>query len=90
MLEIITAEDMRTIATDITNVEIAECIKHTIFEQILPIARKGGLSTVVSVRNNRPKEFYNLFSDTMTVLGYKVSPHENTFSSSIRKYTIRW
>lgn len=93
MLEIITAKNMRTIATDITNTEIAECLENVIFKQILPQAEKGALSTKIFVKNTRPKGFYQLFYSTMTSLGYNLTLHEKIEMREnypCRVYTIYW
>ena len=92
-LLLIDATAARAISQDITNEEVAKCLKN-IMSNIITTAKKGGIELTYSIDiENKPKGFCELVVKTLKSLGYEMTYKSRTTSAGKElwyTYLISW
>lgn len=84
------ASEMRKIATDLRNEEIAQCLA-TLMKMIEDEARKGALTTVVKVKMRSHHEgFFDLLEKSFKALGYEFFKIHENFTYGYIYYRVKW
>lgn len=83
------ASEMRKIATDLRNEEIAQCLA-SLMVMIEDEARKGALTTVVKVKMGRPEGFFDLLEKSFKALGYEFFKVGENLACGYVNYRVKW
>lgn len=83
------ASEMRKIATDLRNKEIAQCLAF-LMKKIEDEARKGALTTVVKVKMSRPEGFFDLLEKSFKALGYEFFKVSENLAYGYINYRVKW
>lgn len=83
------ASEMRKIATDLRNEEIAQCLA-SLMEIIESDARKGALTTIVKVKLGRPDGFFELLEKSFKALGYDFFKVGENLVHGYINYRVKW